>query len=101
MKRMEVSVRSAIAGLLALGAASLGTQVLAADVTTEKCAGIVKAGKNDCGTTKLSCHGSVQVDNDAEAWIEVPKGTCARIAGGRVTNEAYNAPGGLAALKQQ
>lgn len=100
MKRNELSLRSAIAGLLALGAASLGTQVLAADGATEKCAGIVKAGKNDCGTTKLSCHGSARVDNDAEAWVEVPKGTCARIAGGHVTNEAYNAPGGLAGLKK-
>jgi uncharacterized membrane protein len=81
MKRKEVAVRSAIAGLLALGAASLGTQVLAADVATEKCAGIVKAGKNDCGTTKLSCHGSLKVDNGGDARIEVPKGPCACTAG--------------------
>jgi uncharacterized membrane protein len=70
-------VRSAIAGLLAFGPASLGTQVLAADVATEECAGIVKAEKGNHGTTKLSCRGSMKVDNGAEAWIEVPKRTCA------------------------
>ena len=51
-------ISSAIASLLALGLmAAVSTQAAAADGATEKCAGIKKAGKNDCGTTKLSCHG--------------------------------------------
>jgi uncharacterized membrane protein len=48
---------------------------------TEKCYGIVKAGKNDCGTSKHSCAGQATVDNDSEEWIKVPKGTCEKIAG--------------------
>ncbi len=33
----------------------------------EKCAGIVKAGKNDCGTSMSSCAGSIKTDRHAEA----------------------------------
>lgn len=50
----------------------------------EKCAGIVKAGKNDCGTSKLSCAGTSKVDSDKETWIAVPKGTCEKIVGGMI-----------------
>lgn len=53
-------IRSVFAGLPACRPAGLGrkrtlsTQAMAADGATEKCAGVAKAGKNDCGTTKLS-----------------------------------------------
>ncbi len=73
---------SAAAGLLALG---LSGTALAAKEGMEKCAGVVKAGKNDCGTSKSSCAGTSTKDNDAEAWIYVPTGTCGKITGGKVT----------------
>jgi uncharacterized membrane protein len=98
--KTDLIIRGAIASILALGVVATSQQALAAPGGTEKCAGITKAGKNDCGTSTLSCHGSVKVDHDREAWIEVPKGTCEKIAGGYVTDKAYNAPGGLAALKK-
>ncbi|MBX9631970.1 MAG: DUF2282 domain-containing protein [Burkholderiales bacterium] len=60
----------------------------------EKCAGIVKAGKNDCGTSATSCAGSIKTDRHAEAWILVPKGTCERIAGGRLQTSADAKHGG-------
>jgi uncharacterized membrane protein len=93
-------IRGAISGLLALGVMTAGSQALAAAGDNEKCAGIAKAGKNDCGTSKSSCAGTAKVDRDAEAWVFVPKGTCEKIAGGTVTDKAYNIPGGLAALKK-
>lgn len=96
----EKFIRSAIAGLLAVGLASAGTGALAAKGDNEKCAGVVKAGKNDCGTSTSSCAGTAKADRDPEAWVYVPKGTCEKIAGGMVTNKAYNAPGGLAAAKK-
>ncbi|MGH3850773.1 MAG: BufA1 family periplasmic bufferin-type metallophore [Pseudonocardiaceae bacterium] len=100
MNTTDRVIRSAFAGLLALGVtAAVTAPAFAAD--TEKCAGVVKAGKNDCGTSTLSCHGSVAKDNDKEAWFEVPKGTCERIAGGYVTDRPWNAPGGLAEYKQK
>jgi uncharacterized membrane protein len=100
MNTTDRVISSAFASLLALGlTAAVSTQVMAADGATEKCAGVAKAGKNDCGTTKLSCHGSATTDHDKEAWVELPKGTCEKLAGGSVTDKPWNAPGGLAEYK--
>jgi uncharacterized membrane protein len=87
-------IHSAFASLLALGLSTGASQSMAAKGDTEKCAGIVKAGKNDCGTSKSACAGTIKVDNDAEAWIAVPKGSCERIAGGHVVTAAWAKPGG-------
>lgn len=48
----------------------------------EKCFGIAKAGKNDCQTANSSCAGTSRRDKQADAWIYVPKGTCARVVDG-------------------
>ncbi len=52
----------------------------------EKCAGIAKAGKNDCGALdgKHACAGMAKVDNAKTEWVYVPKGTCDKIPGGKV-----------------
>ena len=89
-----------LAGLIALGLAAASGAALAAKGDTEKCAGVVKAGKNDCGTSRSACAGTATVDRDPEAWILVPAGTCERIAGGKVTNKPENVHGGAAALKK-
>ena len=83
---------------LAVAAASLFAAGLAGAADNdhskeEKCAGVIKAGKNDCATSKNQCHGHVNTDRDAEAWIYVPKGTCDRIAGARVTAAIDPTPG--------
>ncbi len=98
--KSEQIIRGAMAGLLALGVVAASGQALAAKGDMEKCAGIAKAGKNDCGTAKSSCAGTAKVDNDSEAWVLVPKGTCEKIAGGMVTDKPYNAPGGQAGMKK-
>ncbi len=73
-------------------AAALGTalllaaQVQAQDPTTEKCFGIAKAGKNDCQTATSSCAGTSRKDAQTDAWLSVPKGVCAKIAGGSLTS---------------
>lgn len=50
----------------------------------EKCAGIAKAGKNDCGALdgSHSCAGQAKLDNLDTEWVYVPQGTCAKITGG-------------------
>lgn len=49
----------------------------------EKCYGIAKASKNDCGTSLgNACAGRVKQDKNPKAWIYVPKGTCNKITGG-------------------
>lgn len=82
MNSTDRLVRAAFASLIALSVSS-GT-ALAAKGDMEKCAGIVKAGKNDCGTSKNACSGQVKTDSDPEAWISVPTGLCAKISGGRL-----------------
>jgi uncharacterized membrane protein len=59
---------------------------LAAGDGKEQCAGIVKAGKNDCATTTNACHGHVTEDANANAWVYLPKGTCERLVGGRIVH---------------
>ena len=94
MNTTDRIIQSAFASLLAVGLAAGASQAFAAKGDTEKCAGIVKAGKNDCGTSKNACAGQVKTDNDAEAWINVPKGTCERIVGGRLQMSADAKHGG-------
>lgn len=54
MNATQKKIASAIYAVVALGLASAGAGH-AASPDMEKCAGIVKAGKNDCGTSKSSC----------------------------------------------
>ncbi len=96
MSNTDQVIRNAIAGLIALGVVAGSGQALAAAGDNEKCAGVVKAGKNDCGTSKSSCAGTSKVDRDPEAWVLVPKGTCEKIAGGTINTSAHAKPGGAA-----
>ena len=52
----------------------------------EKCAGISKAGMNDCGAMDGShnCAGHAKADNLDIEWIYVPAGTCEKITGGQI-----------------
>ena len=84
MNKREFLLKSVIASAVALGLSA--TPALAAKPGMEKCAGIVKAGKNDCGTSKSSCQGTSTKDGDKEAWIYVPTGTCEKIVGAQVYN---------------
>ena len=72
-------VQSAIAGLIALGAAQ------AADAQgtkeREKCYGVAKAGQNDCGTATHTCAGKATRDNAPDEWKYVPRGTCEKMGG--------------------
>ena len=86
MKHSDL-IRSAVAGLVAFGLAGAGSIALAAKGDNEKCAGIAKAGKNDCGTAGHSCAGQAKTDGGADEWVYVPKGTCEKIVGGKVVTK--------------
>jgi uncharacterized membrane protein len=92
MKHSQTAIVSAIAGALALGAAAVSQAVHWPAV--EQCAGIVKAGKNDCGSSYNSCGGKVKKDSDPHAWIQLPKGTCDKIVGAKITTDPNNKFGG-------
>jgi uncharacterized membrane protein len=76
-------LHTAMASLLAIGAATVATPA-SADHHQEQCAGVIKAGKNDCATSTNACHGHVTSDSNPEAWIYVPAGTCEKIVGARI-----------------
>ena len=85
MKKSSAAV-TAISSLLTLGAAAFATPTLAADkVEMEKCYGVVKAGKNDCAGAAHACAGQAKADSGAKEFVELPKGTCARLTGGSPT----------------
>ena len=75
------------ATLAAVMAASLASTTLpanAAKADREKCLGVVKAGKNDCGNAKHACAGQSTKDGDPSEWISLPKGICERLVNGTV-----------------
>jgi len=49
-----------------------------------KCAGVVEAGKNDCGNANHNCAGQAKKDRLPDEWVYLPKGACDKLAGGKV-----------------
>jgi uncharacterized membrane protein len=86
---MNSVVKAAFAGALSAGmAAAALVHAGPADkpkFTAEKCYGVAKAGHNDCETSASACAGTSKVDNQRDAWMFVPKGTCNKIVGGSLT----------------
>ena len=85
MKKTSATA-AAIGSLLTLGAAAFAAPAFAADkVDMEKCYGVVKAGKNDCAGPAHACAGQAKADSGGKEFVTLPKGTCARLAGGSLT----------------
>ena len=93
----EPIIQGALAGLLAAGIGLSNNMAMAAGVL-EKCAGIARAGQNDCGTRVNSCAATARTDREAEAWVWVPQGTCARIFGGKIQTSPFARPGGKSGI---
>lgn len=72
-------LQTALAGMIALGTAHAADAQSSGD--KEKCYGIAKAGKNDCGTATHTCAGLAKKDNQPDEWKYVPKGTCEKAGG--------------------
>ena len=77
---------STLAGMMALSVTAQA--VPDAPTEWEKCGGISKGGKNDCGAKDGShdCSGKskADVDNADGEWVYLPKGVCENITGGIV-----------------
>ena len=69
---------------LAVGGFIAAEPAQAAKEGVEKCYGVAKAGKNDCGNKAgtHSCAGQSTVDGDPGEWVYVPKGLCDKLVGG-------------------
>jgi uncharacterized membrane protein len=79
MTPTRIAIASALAAALVLPAAAQ------AQGNVEKCYGVAKAGKNDCQTASSSCAGTSKKDSQADAWVSVPRGTCDKLVGGKLT----------------
>ena len=88
MKKANQTLQTAVASILALGMTGVATDAMAQKPGMEKCAGIVKAGMNDCGTSMHSCAGQAKTDGRSDEWIYVPAGTCKKIVGATLKQAA-------------
>ncbi|HLB56902.1 MAG TPA: DUF2282 domain-containing protein [Coxiellaceae bacterium] len=71
---------------LVMSVATISTHAIAKPkCPVEKCYGIVKKAKNDCGTPKHACAAQAKYNGDPNDWIFVMKGNCNSIVGGSLT----------------
>ena len=77
--KTSLTIAAALSTALLLGATAQ------AQGNIEKCYGVSTAGKNDCQTATSSCAGTSKKDAQNDAWLSVPKGTCEKIVGSRLT----------------
>lgn len=84
------SKKIAMMALAAVTATGLSVATVSAHAAgggkMEKCYGVAKAGKNDCGGKGLNhgCGGHATKSGDPNEWIKVPQGTCDKIVGGKL-----------------
>ncbi len=81
------TLNTLLAGAVAvstMGTMSSAANAMGKDKNTEKCYGVVKAGKNACGSADKAhgCAGMATVDGSGVEWIALPKGTCEKLVGG-------------------
>lgn len=76
----QKSLGAAVASSV-IAAALMAAPTVASAASSERCANIVKGGKNTCAskTLGISCQGNAKEDNMVGAWIKVPAGTCENI----------------------
>ncbi|MDA0690764.1 MAG: DUF2282 domain-containing protein [Nitrospinae bacterium] len=86
--KKNIALRSAVAGVVALGFLVAGTPSMAGDkhekmkMEGEHCYGIAKAGMNDCKSGIHGCKGKAKADGEKDSFLVVPHGTFAKIVGG-------------------
>jgi uncharacterized membrane protein len=91
MNSTKLKISSALIALASLAASSPPSFAGPAEqpeYSFEKCYGVVKAGLNDCQTSTHSCAGTSTADDQGDAWIYVPAGTCTKLSGGSAEPKA-------------
>lgn len=74
-----------LAAAITAGVAAIPAHAIAkAKCPVEKCYGIAKKAKNDCGTAKHACAAQATRNGDRSEWMFVMKGNCKRIVGGHL-----------------
>ena len=80
LEKSQKTLGAAVASSI-LATALMSVPTVASAASSERCADIVKGGKNGCAVKSLgiSCQGNAKEDNMVGAWIKVPAGTCGNI----------------------
>ena len=73
-----------ITGAISLVLLTASTNSHAENDSKEQCAGVVKAGLNDCASSEHGCAGLNTDDGYENDWLWVPAGTCDKIKGAHV-----------------
>ncbi|BCE00798.1 DUF2282 domain-containing protein [Marinicellulosiphila megalodicopiae] len=80
-KTQSIALSTAIVAGLTL--ASTSSIAASKKVTMEKCYGVAAAGQNDCAAGPgTSCAGTSKTDDQKNAWLYIPEGTCEKLTGG-------------------
>ncbi len=83
---VNAGVILAIAGAM-LGAVAASLRHGPQAGARERCYGVARAGANDCANAVHSCATQASKDSESQEWIAVPRGTCLRLAGGRLDEQ--------------
>ena len=75
---------SLLTSTISLALLSISSTNASTTVTQEQCAGIVKAGMNDCASSEHTCVGLNSEDGYDSDWLWLPAGTCDKISGTHV-----------------
>jgi uncharacterized membrane protein len=86
----QTLLRSALASVMAITAATALVPASAQETGKEKCYGVAKAGQNDCANASgtHSCAGQSKADMAPDEWKYVAKGTCEKMGGGLTADSA-------------
>ncbi len=68
----------------ALSLVLLSYSTASAENKKEQCAGVVKAGLNDCASVEHVCAGMNTDDGNETDWLWLPTGTCQKIIGAHI-----------------
>lgn len=94
MNKKLALTASVLAGILSMAAQAARAEhahdgaMMKDPIATEKCYGVARAGKNDCGTKAHACAGHAQADAMGDEWLMVPVGLCEKLVGGSLTEIA-------------
>ena len=88
MKTSQLLLASALAAALAMPNIAQAGPAPKPKFQAEKCYGIAKAGANDCQTANSSCAGTSHRNNQDDAWIYLPAGSCEKVVGGSIQPKA-------------
>lgn len=78
------TINTLLAGAVAAMTIGMAGHAAASGIEKERCYGVAKAGKNDCGSADKAhgCAGLATADGSGLEWISLPKGLCERLANG-------------------